>query len=100
MEQAQPGGPLVCHTAAPSPQPTGGPMQQRVATTAAGPSALTAIALVVTAALATDVAAQISLGWPVPITFQTLVVLGSGAYLGARLGLASQLLYGAQGAAG
>jgi biotin transport system substrate-specific component len=75
-------------------------MQQRVATTAAGPSALTAIALVVTAALLTDLAAQISLGWPVPITFQSLVVLGSGAYLGARLGLASQLLYIAQGAAG
>jgi biotin transport system substrate-specific component len=75
-------------------------MQQRVATTAARPSALTAIALVVAAALLTDLAAQVSLGWPVPITFQTLVVLGSGAYLGARLGVASQLLYIAQGAAG
>jgi biotin transport system substrate-specific component len=75
-------------------------MQQRVATTAAGPSALTAVALVISAAVLTDLAAQISVGWPVPITFQTLVVLGSGAYLGARLGLASQLLYIAQGAAG
>ena len=75
-------------------------MQQRVATTAARPSVLTAIALVVAAALLTDLAAQVSLGWPVPITFQTLVVLGSGAYLGARLGLAAQLLYIAQGAAG
>lgn len=75
-------------------------MHQRVAATAARPSALTAIALVVTAALLTDLSAQLSLGWPVPITFQTLVVLGSGAYLGARLGVASQLLYLAQGAAG
>ena len=75
-------------------------MQQRLAATAARPSALTAIGLVVAASLLTDLAAQVSLGWPVPITFQTLVVLGSGAVLGARLGLASQLLYLAQGAAG
>jgi biotin transport system substrate-specific component len=75
-------------------------MQQRLAAAAARPSVLTDIALVVAASLLTDAAAQVSLGWPVPITFQTCAVLGTSAYLGARLGVAAQLLYLAQGAAG
>jgi biotin transport system substrate-specific component len=75
-------------------------MQQRLAAAAARPTALTAVGLVVAASVATDLAARVSLGWPVPITFQTFAVLGSGALLGARLGLASQLLYLAQGAVG
>src|SRR5437763_14423635 len=75
-------------------------MQQRLATATARHSALTALGLVVAASLITDLAAQVSLGWPVPMTFQTFAVLGSGALLGARLGFASQVLYLAQGAAG
>src|SRR5690349_20170560 len=39
-------------------------------------------------------------GTPVPFTFQPLLVLLSGALLGARLGAASQALYLAAGAAG
>ena len=74
-------------------------MHQRAAA-AARPSVLSALAAVVAASLLTDLAAQISLGWPVPITFQTLAVLGTSAWLGARLGVAAQLLYLAQGAAG
>lgn len=38
--------------------------------------------------------------WPVPMTMQTYVVLVLGAMYGSRLGLATVLLYLAQGAAG
>ena len=58
------------------------------------------VALVVGAAALTAVCAQVSFGYPVPTTLQTLAVLGSGAYLGARRGAASQLLYLGIGAAG
>ena len=58
------------------------------------------VALVVGAAALTAVCAQVSFGYPVPTTLQTLAVLGSGAYLGARRGAAAQLLYLGIGAAG
>jgi biotin transport system substrate-specific component len=51
----------------------------------------------------TSVAAQISIPLPftpVPVTFQPMVVLVGAAALGARLGMASQLLYLALGIAG
>ena len=51
----------------------------------------------------TAAAAQISVPLPftpVPFTFQPMVVLVGGAALGARLGMASQLLYLALGVAG
>jgi biotin transport system substrate-specific component len=51
----------------------------------------------------TAAAAQVSVPLPftpVPFTLQPMVVLVGGAALGARLGLASQLLYLAAGAAG
>jgi biotin transport system substrate-specific component len=58
------------------------------------------VGLVVGAAALTAVCAQVSFGYPVPTTLQTLAVLGSGAYLGARRGAAAQLLYLGIGAAG
>src|SRR5437763_9924303 len=51
----------------------------------------------------TAVAAQISVPLPftpVPLTFQPMVVLVGSAALGARLGMASQILYLALGIAG
>lgn len=58
-----------------------------------------AFALLGSAALAAS--AQITVPmWPVPATLQTLVVLLLGALGGARLGLASVLLYLAEGAMG
>ncbi|HEY5578244.1 MAG TPA: biotin transporter BioY [Acidimicrobiia bacterium] len=66
-------------------------------------SRVVTVALVVTFALLTALAAQISipLGFtPVPITGQTFAVLLSGAVLGARAGAASQLLYVGMGAIG
>jgi biotin transport system substrate-specific component len=56
--------------------------------------------LVVGAAAITALSAQISFGYPVPTTLQTFAVLGAGAFLGARRGAASQLLYLGAGAAG
>ncbi|ACF13437.1 BioY protein [Chloroherpeton thalassium ATCC 35110] len=45
-------------------------------------------------AMLTAVGAQIEIPlWPVPITMQTTMVLLSGALLGARLGMLSQLVY-------
>jgi biotin transport system substrate-specific component len=58
------------------------------------------VGLVVGAAAITAVSAQISFGYPVPTTLQTFAVLGAGAFLGARRGAASQLLYLGAGAAG
>jgi biotin transport system substrate-specific component len=55
------------------------------------------------AAVLTAAAAQISIPLPftpVPFTFQPMVVLVCAAALGARLGMASQLLYLALGVAG
>jgi len=58
------------------------------------------VGLVVGAAAITAICAQISFGYPVPTTLQTFAVLGSGAFLGARRGAASQLLYLGVGAVG
>lgn len=61
------------------------------------------VALVVTAAVLTAVAAQITVPLPftpVPITGQTFAVLLAGTALGARLGAASQALYVCIGALG
>lgn len=58
------------------------------------------VGLVVGAAAITALSAQISFGYPVPTTLQTFAVLGAGAFLGARRGAASQLLYLGAGAAG
>ncbi|HEV8156172.1 MAG TPA: biotin transporter BioY, partial [Gaiellales bacterium] len=51
---------------------------------------------VVSVALLTALAAQVSItlpGTPVPQTLQTMAVLGGSAYLGSRRGLAAMLLY-------
>lgn len=59
-------------------------------------SALLQVAGVVGFALLTAAAAQVSFRvylWEVPITLQTLVVYGSGLYLGSRNGFLAQLLY-------
>jgi biotin transport system substrate-specific component len=56
--------------------------------------------LVVAAAAITAIAAQISFGYPVPTTLQTFAVFSTAAVLGARLGVAAQLLYMAAGAVG
>ncbi len=60
----------------------------------------THVGLVVGAAAITAVCAQVSFGYPVPTTLQTFAVLGAGALLGARRGVASQLLYLGAGATG
>jgi biotin transport system substrate-specific component len=60
-------------------------------------------AAVVFVAVLTAVAAQISIPLPftpVPLTLQPMVVLVGGAALGARLGMASQVLYLLAGVAG
>jgi biotin transport system substrate-specific component len=61
------------------------------------------VASVVFVAALTAAAAQISVPLPftqVPLTFQPMVVLLGGLALGSRLGMASQVLYLAAGAAG
>ena len=61
------------------------------------------IAAVIFMAVLTAVAAQISIPLPftpVPLTLQPMVVLLGGAALGARLGMASQVLYLTAGLAG
>lgn len=58
---------------------------------------------VVVFAIATALSAKVQVvlpGTPIPFTFQPLLVLLSGALLGARLGAASQVLYLAAGAIG
>jgi biotin transport system substrate-specific component len=58
------------------------------------------LGLIAGAAAITAVCAQVSFGYPVPTTLQTFAALGAGALLGARRGVASQLLYLGAGAAG
>lgn len=59
------------------------------------------IALVISGAALTAVAAQISIpAYPVPFTLQTLVVLLVGATLGSRRGIISLALYALAGLAG
>ncbi len=68
----------------------------------AGPrdSVLQTTGLIVGAAALTAVAAQISFGYPVPTTLQTMAVFATAAVLGARRAVAAQLLYLAAGAVG
>ncbi len=59
------------------------------------------IVLAVAGSLLVAAAAQITVPmWPVPMTLQTLAVLGVGAAYGARLGAATLLLYAIAGAVG
>lgn len=59
------------------------------------------VALVISGAVLTAIAAQISIpATPVPFTFQTLVVLLVGATLGAKRGAASLALYAILGLVG
>jgi biotin transport system substrate-specific component len=59
------------------------------------------IVLAVAGSLLVAAAAQITVPmWPVPMTLQTLAVLGVGAAYGARLGAATLLLYAIEGAIG
>ncbi len=59
------------------------------------------VVLAVAGSLLVAGAAQISIPmWPVPMTLQTLVVLGLGAAYGARLGAATLGLYALEGAIG
>jgi len=63
--------------------------------------ALRNVALVVAGSLIMVLAAKIKVPfWPVPMTLQTLAVLGIGAAYGARLGAATMALYIAYGLAG
>jgi biotin transport system substrate-specific component len=62
---------------------------------------LRAIVLVVAGSLLVAGAAQVIVPmWPVPMTLQTMAVLGVGAAYGARLGAATLGLYALQGAFG
>lgn len=79
-----------------------GTLLQAVAARADLSSAFRAVAVLFVTVL-TIVAAQVSIPLPftpVPFTLQPMVVLLGGAALGARLGMASQILYIAIGIAG
>ena len=68
---------------------------------AAGSSLVRNIVLAIAGSLLVAGAAQISIPmWPVPMTLQTLAVLGVGAAFGARLGAATLVLYALEGLAG
>ena len=59
------------------------------------------VVLAVVGSLIVAGAAQITVPmWPVPMTLQTLAVLGIGAAYGARLGAATLILYAVEGAIG
>ena len=59
------------------------------------------VILAVLGSVALWISAKISIPfWPVPLTMQTLVVLMIGMAFGARLGVATVILYLAEGAAG
>ena len=59
------------------------------------------VTLAILGSLALWISAKISIPfWPVPLTMQTLVVLMIGMAFGSRLGVATVLLYLAEGAAG
>lgn len=57
-------------------------------------------ALVMGGSLFIAMAAQISIGWPVPMSLQTLAILTVGLTFGSRLAAATLLAYLAQGAMG
>lgn len=61
---------------------------------------LRAIALMAIGTLALWISAKVKVGFPVPMTMQTFVVLTIGAAYGARLGATTMLLYLAEGAIG
>jgi biotin transport system substrate-specific component len=66
-----------------------------------GSSALSRVFLVVLSSLVLTASAKIQVPfYPVPMTMQTMVVLGLGYLLGARLGAAAILVYLAEGAVG
>jgi biotin transport system substrate-specific component len=58
------------------------------------------LALVVGGSVVVALSAQLAVGWPVPITAQTLVVLLAGALLGSRRGALCLLTYLAEGLLG
>lgn len=58
------------------------------------------IALIVCGSLLIGLCAQVSIGWPIPVTGQTFAVLMTGALFGARRGSLCVLAYIAEGAAG
>jgi biotin transport system substrate-specific component len=59
------------------------------------------VVLAIAGSLLVAAAAQVTVPmWPVPMTLQTLAVLGVGAAYGARLGAATLLLYAIEGAIG
>jgi biotin transport system substrate-specific component len=59
-----------------------------------------AVLLAIAGACVLTISAKVQVPGPVPMTLQTLAVLGLGAALGSRLAVAAVLLYLAQGAAG
>ena len=63
-------------------------------------SRLQQVMLVVAGSAFIALAAQVSFGWPVPMSLQTLAILIVGFSFGAKLGGATLLAYLAQGAAG
>ena len=68
---------------------------------AAGSTLVRNIVLAIAGSLLVAGAAQVSIPmWPVPMTLQTLAVLGIGAAYGARLGAATLGLYALEGAVG
>ncbi len=63
-------------------------------------SLLKKAALVLGGTLFIAAAAQVSVGWPVPITLQTLAILIVGLTFGSRLGAVTLMAYLAEGAMG
>ncbi|MEL7114377.1 MAG: biotin transporter BioY [Pseudomonadota bacterium] len=61
---------------------------------------VTQVGLVLAGTLLIALAARASVGWPVPMTLQTLAILVVGFTYGARLGTVTLLVYLAQGAMG
>ncbi|WP_135503383.1 biotin transporter BioY [Roseovarius aestuariivivens] len=58
------------------------------------------LGLVLGGSLAIAMAAQVSIGWPVPMSLQTLAILVVGLSFGSRLGLATLVTYLGWGAMG
>ncbi len=76
-------------------------LANRIWPEASAPSSLRYAVLAIAGSLLVAAAAQISVPmWPVPMTLQTLAVLGLGAAYGARLGAASLALYALEGLIG
>ncbi len=76
-------------------------LSRRVWPQAADANLVRNITLAVVGSLLVALAAQISVPmWPVPMTLQTLAVLGIGAAYGSRLGAATLALYAVECAAG